>query len=101
MNLIIDILVPINKRCARKIHISLFYFPPNTPSEVYMQVCDIITAYVGGLPNSVEVLLLGDFNIPEFKTDNIYLDITTETCSKAETLCNFIGINDRSSYNTV
>ena len=53
-------------------HIGVFYFASNTNTDIYTDLCDVITSHIHGLEMREELLILKDFNSPTFLTSPNY-----------------------------
>ena len=85
----------------RTLHVFVFYFQPNTSLGSYTRVCDILTIYFSNLSNTDDVLLLGDFNLPTFKTEHILQNQVASNDHKITTMYDFICVNDLTSHNKI
>lgn len=84
--------------CKRKsLYIALFYFQPKTPPKTYRRVNDNIISLVS---SGVDILILGDFNIPSFDhRKQTEIEATSDKCLLE--LFDLIQAANVRSFNTV
>ena len=85
----------------RKMLIAVFYFTPNTTTSTYAHVCDMLTIHISQIQELVDILILGDFNIPSFTRVLTGQNNCDNNCDKANTLYDFMHVNDLTSHNTI
>ncbi len=82
-----------------EILLGTFYFPPNTNKNVYDNVFDNALRYYPFLKGNV--IITGDFNLPEINFLNRNQSLTNNMTPKARSLLEFMQICDLQSQNDV